>query len=314
MKRRSLKWAQPCFIVVVALRSSALLLSSLPAITVTTTPSGTSLPRATTFKWSIKRDPLGVCESEQTRLSKNWGELEGKSHVPTTLNDLWHWTEGCVNKTERWTYSWVAHSESSWQGLVAPPVLWQAAAEKVWAVGLYQTSGWCCAAVVQRPHLLLIMWATVRWWHQPTFPHSIWKRVTHKKLSTFPCLFVLSYKMLEAWLFCLKQEHVYNKESKWFVSNFNLFHILFKLRLMHLHLLMCESKEAEWGQNWSTVDIPLNQPGIRNRGETIPTWVCFQAGILELASPTNSGECKNTVMLYFVSQGHLFSTYEVHHL
>lgn len=48
MKRRSLKCACACLTVAVALRNSALLWSSFPAISVTRTPSATSLPRQTT--------------------------------------------------------------------------------------------------------------------------------------------------------------------------------------------------------------------------------------------------------------------------
>lgn len=42
-----------------------------------------------------------------------------------------------------------AHSERSWQGLVAPPVMRQAAAQEIGAVGGHQASRGRCAALVE---------------------------------------------------------------------------------------------------------------------------------------------------------------------
>lgn len=59
-----------------------------------------------------------------------------------------------------WMDGWVIpHSEGSRQGLVTPPVLRQAAAEEVRAVGLYQASGRRCAALLWGPHLLVVQLA-----------------------------------------------------------------------------------------------------------------------------------------------------------
>lgn len=49
------------------------------------------------------------------------------------------------------------HSEGSRQGFVAPPVLWQAAAEEVGAVRLDQASGWRHAALVEERLCLLFV-------------------------------------------------------------------------------------------------------------------------------------------------------------
>lgn len=67
----------------------------------------------------------------------------------------------------------IPHSEGSRQGLVAPPVLWQAAAEEVWAVSLHQASEWRCAALVKGPHFLNVELTAVGWWCWSTLPYWI---------------------------------------------------------------------------------------------------------------------------------------------
>lgn len=67
----------------------------------------------------------------------------------------------------------IPHREGSRQRLVAPPVLRQAAAEEVRAVGLHQASGWRCAALEAGLRIMVVRVAVGGQWRWLMLHHRI---------------------------------------------------------------------------------------------------------------------------------------------